>query len=32
MIDIIEKILQKFSDTFANAYKIDIKGNEDGEN
>lgn len=32
MIDIIEKTLQKFSDTFANAYKIDIKGNEDGEN
>ena len=33
MIDIIEKTLQKFSDIFANSYKIDIKGNEeDGEN
>ena len=33
MIDIIEKTLQKFSDVFANSYKIDIKGNEeDGEN
>lgn len=33
MIDIIEKTLQKFSDIFANGYKIDIKGNEeDGEN
>ena len=32
MIDIIEKTLQKFSDIFANGYKIDIKGNEeDGE-
>ena len=32
MIDIIEKTLQKFSDIFANSYKIDIKGNEeDGE-
>ena len=33
MIDIIEKTLQKFSDIFANGYKIDIKGNEEnGEN
>ena len=32
MIDIIEKTLQKFSDVFANGYKVDIKGNEDGEN
>lgn len=33
MIDIIEKTLQKFSDIFANGYKVDIKGNEeDGEN
>ena len=33
MIDIIEKTLQKFSDIFANSYKIDIKGNEEnGEN
>ena len=33
MIDIIEITLQKFSDIFANSYKIDIKGNEeDGEN
>lgn len=33
MVDIIEKTLQKFSDIFANSYKIDIKGNEeDGEN
>lgn len=33
MIDIIEKTLQKFSDIFANSYKINIKGNEeDGEN
>ena len=33
MIDIIEKTLQKFSDVFANGYKIDIKGNEeDGTN
>lgn len=33
MIDIIKKTLQKFSDIFANGYKIDIKGNEeDGEN
>lgn len=33
MIDIIEKTLQKFSDIFANGYKIDINGNEeDGEN
>lgn len=33
MIDIIEKTLQKFSDIFANGYKIDIKGNEeDGKN
>ncbi|ALQ36136.1 MULTISPECIES: hypothetical protein [Fusobacterium] len=33
MVDIIEKTLQKFSDVFANSYKIDIKGNEeDGEN
>ncbi len=32
MIDIIEKTLQKFSDIFANGYKVDIKGNEeDGE-
>ena len=32
MIDIIEKTLQKFSDVFANGYKVDIKGNEeDGE-
>ena len=32
MIDIIEKTLQKFSDIFAAGYKVDIKGNEDGEN
>ena len=32
MIDIIEKTLQKFSDIFANGYKVDIKGNEDGQN
>ena len=32
MIDIIEKTLQKFSDVFANGDKVDIKGNEDGEN
>ena len=33
MIDIIENTLQKFSNIFANGYKIDIKGNEeDGEN
>lgn len=32
MIDIIEKTLQKFSDIFASGYKVDIKGNEDGEN
>ena len=33
MVDIIEKTLQKFSDVFANSYKIDIKGNEEnGEN
>ena len=33
MIDIIEKTLQKFSDIFANGYKVDIKGNEEvGEN
>ena len=32
IIDIIEKTLQKFSDIFANGYKVDIKGNEDGEN
>ena len=33
MIDIIEKTLQKFTDIFANSYKIDIKGNEeDGKN
>lgn len=33
MIDIIEITLQKFSDIFANSYKIDIKGNEeDGTN
>lgn len=31
MVDIIEKTLQKFSDVFANGYKVDIKGNEDGE-
>ena len=32
MRDIIEKTLQKFSDIFAAGYKVDIKGNEDGEN
>jgi hypothetical protein len=32
MIDIIEKTLQKFSDIFAAGHKVDIKGNEDGEN
>lgn len=32
MIDIIEKTLQKFSDIFAAGYRVDIKGNEDGEN
>lgn len=32
MITVIEKTLQKFSDTFGNARKIDIEGNEeDGE-
>lgn len=32
MIKIIEKTLQKFSDTFGNARKIEIEGdNEDGE-
>lgn len=29
MINIIEKTLQKFSDTFGNARKIDIEGNEE---
>lgn len=29
MITIIEKTLQKFSDTFGNARKIDIEGNEE---
>ena len=32
MITVIEKTLQKFSDTFGNARRIDIEGNEeDGE-
>lgn len=29
MITVIEKTLQKFSDTFGNARKIDIEGNEE---
>lgn len=29
MINVIEKTLQKFSDTFGNARKIDIEGNEE---
>lgn len=29
MISVIEKTLQKFSDTFGNARKIDIEGNEE---
>ena len=32
MVDIIETTLQKFSNVFGTGRKVDIKGNEDGEN